>query len=71
LATYKTIQAEAKRQLGFVPKTCWIAAIKAELGFISRAVANRIDPNNRKYPCPPAKRPALTRIVATLREAES
>ena len=66
MATYKTIQAEAKRQLGFVPKTCWIADIKAELGLMSRLAANRVDPNGRRHPCPPAKRPGLTKIVAAL-----
>jgi hypothetical protein len=66
MATYKEIQAETKRQCGFVPKTCWIADVKAELGLISRQAANRIDPLGRKHPCPPAKRSCLTRIVSTL-----
>jgi hypothetical protein len=27
--TYKSIQSETNRRFGFVPKTCWIADIKA------------------------------------------
>ena len=66
MATYKAIQAEAKRQLGFTVKTCWIADIKAELGLISRMAANRIHRNNRTHPCPPEKKTALTGIVKSL-----
>jgi len=66
MATYKEIQDETKRRFGFVPNTCWIADVKAELGLISRQAANRIDPRGRKHPCPPEKRSDLTRIISTL-----
>jgi hypothetical protein len=66
MATYKEIQAETKRQFGFVAKTCWIADAKAEMGLISREAANRIDPENRKHPCPPNKRDGLRKILEVL-----
>ncbi len=66
MATYKQIQAETKRQYGFVPKTCWIADVKAELGLISRVAANRIDSHGRKHPCPEEKRLNIARVISTL-----
>ena len=66
MATYKQIQAETKRQFGFVPKTCWIADVKEGLGLTSRQAANRIDPRRIKYSCPAAKRSSLIKIISTL-----
>ena len=66
MAIYKDIQVETKRRCGFVPKTCWIADVKAELGLISRTAANRIDPKGRKYPCPVAKRSCLLQVVKAI-----
>lgn len=65
MATYKQIQNETKRQFGFVPKTCWIADIKAENGLTSRVAANR-EGEDRKYPCPAEKRTRLTQVMRTL-----
>jgi hypothetical protein len=67
MATYKEIQDETRRVCGFVPKTCWIADVKAELGLITRKSANRIDREGRKYPCPQNKRPCLKRVVLATR----
>ena len=63
MATYRQIQNETNRRCGFVPKTCWIADVKAELGLISRAAANRIDAGQRKHPCPGRKRSCLIDVV--------
>ncbi len=66
MVTYKTIQEETRRACGFVPKTCWIADVKAELGLISRIAANRIDPEGRAQPCPSTKRLCLTQVIRHL-----
>ena len=66
MATYKQIQNETKRRCGFVPKTCWIADVKAALGLISRMAPNRIDAEGRKHPCPASKRSCLTKVVQNL-----
>tara|TARA_R110000751_G_scaffold220432_2_gene323095 strand:+ start:9173 stop:9382 length:210 start_codon:yes stop_codon:yes gene_type:complete len=59
MATYKQIQAWIKENYGFTAKTCWIAHIKAENGKTDRLAPNRIDPLERKHPCPPQKRRAV------------
>lgn len=59
MATYKQIQDRVKQQAGFVPKTCWIADIKARYGLTSRQAPNRFSPVSREQPCPGAKRAAI------------
>jgi hypothetical protein len=58
-ATYRDIQQRVKANHGFTPKTCWIADVKAAHGLTRSASANRINPTEPKYPCPPDKRPAI------------
>ena len=64
MATYREIQNWVRSQNGFVPKTCWIAHVLADFGLTARRASNRIDPTNRKYPCPDGRRDS---IVAALR----
>jgi hypothetical protein len=59
MATYKQIQSWVKEQYDFMPKTCWIADVKASYGKTSRNASNRIDCNDRKYPCPEKRREAI------------
>jgi hypothetical protein len=59
MATYAEIQRYVKLRHGFLPKTCWIADVKAERGLITRIAPNRIDASRREVPCPPDKKPAL------------
>jgi len=63
--TYAEIAKEVERIGGFVPKTCWIAHVKSDLGLTTRTAPNRIDPRHRKHPCPPEKRPV---ILAAMRK---
>jgi hypothetical protein len=55
MATYRDIQQYVKSTFGYVPKTSWIADVKAHHGLVRRAAANRISPSSRLYPCPSAK----------------
>ncbi|MCM2477186.1 hypothetical protein HGO38_27415 [Rhizobium sp. CG5] len=59
MATYKKIQAWVKERHNFVPKSCWTADMKARDGKTSRIAFNRLDPNNRKYPCPQKREEAI------------
>lgn len=59
MTTYRDIQREVTSSAGFVPKTCWIAHVLELLGIELRTAANRINFGERKYPCPPEKRPAI------------
>ncbi|KAA3506459.1 hypothetical protein DXM21_25025 [Agrobacterium rosae] len=59
MTTYKRIQTWVKEQHDFVPKSCWIADVKAAHGKTSRDAPNRIDSNCRKYPCPEERREAI------------
>ncbi|MEJ5976614.1 hypothetical protein WG901_08210 [Novosphingobium sp. PS1R-30] len=59
MATYRDIQARVKATHGFVPKTCWIADIKARHGLTRSQAPNRYHPLRREHPCPPAKRAAV------------
>ncbi|TPI77686.1 hypothetical protein FJ425_03665 [Mesorhizobium sp. B2-7-2] len=56
MPTYNEIQDYVP---SFVPKTCWIADIKAAHGLTTRRAANRADPGSRMHSCPPDKRVAL------------
>jgi len=51
MATYAQIQAHVRELTGRVPKTCWIADIKARHGLTSRIAPNRRG-LDRLYPCP-------------------
>jgi len=66
MTTHKRIQAETKRRFGFVPTTCWIADVKAEMALISREAANRVHPGSRKYRCSPDKRAGLRNVISAL-----
>ena len=54
MKTYPQIQQEVKLRFGFVPKTCWIADVKARSGYPVRRAPNR-QKGSRKYPCPADK----------------
>jgi len=59
MPTYPEIVREVKMTAGFTPKTCWIAHVLELLGAKLRRAPNRIDPEERKHPCPPEKMPAI------------
>jgi hypothetical protein len=52
-------------QSGFVPKTCWIADVKQQLGLRVRRAHNRVT-EIRQNPCPSAKRVAIERALLQL-----
>lgn len=58
MATYQEIQDWVKRRYGFVPKTCWIADVKAQCGLPVRRAPNRRG-IQRLAPCPPGKIEAI------------
>ena len=53
MATYKQIQEYVRNQTGRVPKTCWIAHVKSDLGLHVRNASNRFSADERQVPCPP------------------
>ena len=55
MATYLQIQDRVRASAGYVPKTCWIADVKARHGLTTRQAPNRFSPTSREYPCPPDK----------------
>ncbi len=55
MATYKEIIDYVFLNYGYRPKTCWIAHVKELNGLKVRKSNNRIDIENRKYPCPANK----------------
>jgi hypothetical protein len=57
--TYQQVQDHVRGTRSFVPKTCWIADVKAAHGMTNRVAANRADPASRTHPCPIEKRAAL------------
>jgi hypothetical protein len=63
VATYKQIQDRVKSEHGFVPKTCWIADVKASHGLTTRQAPNRFSENSREYPCPSEKRSAIEKAM--------
>jgi hypothetical protein len=67
MATYHQIQDWVRMKSGFVPKTCWIAHVKSDLGAIMRRSVNRYDHPTRVNPCPGHRRLA---IEAALRHFE-
>ena len=62
MTTYRKIQEETKRRFGFVPKTRWIADIKARFGLTMRIAPNR-QGEDRVHPCPSDKQPALIQVM--------
>ena len=58
MASYAEIQRWVKQQHGWVPKTCWIAHVKALNGLPVRTAWNRRGAG-RVVPCPDGKRPAI------------
>src|SRR5947209_8161764 len=66
MAIYVPVQRLVKEQAGFVPETCWIAHVLELNGCPPRIAHNRINPNTRKRPCPPAKRTAIERALRQL-----
>ena len=66
MATYRQIQDMTKARFGFMPKTCWIADIKARHGLTQRVAPNRMDLSSRQHPCPPQREHQLTIIMRDL-----
>jgi hypothetical protein len=58
-ATYKAIQAWVKEEFGLSVKTCSIADMKQQSGLRLKTAPNRIDPLERKYPCPDEHKSAI------------
>ena len=63
MATYRQIADRIRQTDGFVAQTCWIADVKASHGLTSGEAPNRIDPERKVKPCPPAKRAAIERAL--------
>jgi hypothetical protein len=59
MATYRQIQDWVRCEAGFVPKTCWIAHVKADHGLTLRQASNRYEHPTRAEPCPIEKRAAI------------
>ena len=66
MATYRQVQAVTRLRYGFVPKTCWIAHVKEQLGLPMRKASNRQQGAPRKNPCPQAKRAVIVRVIRSL-----
>jgi hypothetical protein len=66
MATYRQFQECVRLKYGYVPKTCWIAHVKADLGLVRRLAPNRADSEKRKYPCPPGRRNAILECMGRL-----
>jgi hypothetical protein len=64
MATYREIQNRVRAVSGFVPKTSWIAHVKADRGLSERAAVNRFKHPTRVNPCPTTRR---AEIEAALR----
>lgn len=59
MATYKEIAERVYAQTGRrITHTCWIAHVLADHGLTKRVAYNRQGPD-RKYKCPPDRRPAI------------
>lgn len=59
MASYREIQDYIRAQNGFVPKTCWIAHVKADYGLTNGDAPNRANPSERQHLCPDNKRVAI------------
>ena len=63
--TYREIQHSASQELGVKPssvKTCWIAAVKRELG-LTKGRAPNAGKGRGAPPCPPRYRDAIVRCI--------
>ena len=63
MATYEPTRLRVKELYGFVSKDCWIAHVLELNGQTPRIAHNRIDPRERKVPCPPNKREPIERVL--------
>lgn len=54
--TYSAIAARVRAIGGGYVKPCWIAHVKADNGLTRGTAPNRLHPETRVAPCPPAKR---------------
>jgi hypothetical protein len=59
MATYREIQNWVRAASGFVPKTSWIAHVKADRGLSEPAASNRFNHPTHVNPCPTARRAAI------------
>jgi hypothetical protein len=59
MATDAEIQKFVQRHHGFIPKTGWIAHVKAVHGIPTLRGAHRARRNRDIEPCPPEKREAI------------
>ena len=59
MASYEEIQTWVKARHGYVPKTCWIAGIKAQHGLTTRIAPNRESRQYRVHPCPLSKKASI------------
>jgi hypothetical protein len=59
MATYRQIQERVRSKAGFVPRTCWIAHVKADHGLTLHKAPNRYEHPTRSDPCPTEKRAAI------------
>ena len=66
MATYRDIQKSVREISGFVPKTCWIAHVKSELGIPLRQAWNRRSMAARRVRCPPEKSRAIINAMQRL-----
>ena len=62
-ATYGQIQVYCRSNYGFIPQTCWIADVLADLGMTSRQAPNRKDALQPTKPCPPDRRMAIFEAI--------
>ena len=65
MASYKEIQDYVRSRNGFVPKTCWIAHVKAQNGIPTRTAPNR-QGVGRVEPSPPERRQAIEQAFRDL-----
>ncbi len=63
MPTYAQIRAFVKDGAGFVPRTCWIADVKAQRGLTTRIAHNRLDPTSRVHSCPESKRHVIESAI--------
>jgi hypothetical protein len=59
VATYWQVSERVKATYGRVPKTCYVADVKAHFGLTRGIAPNRFDANAREHPCPPEFRPHI------------
>ena len=70
MATYWAIQRLVKQQADFVPKTCWIADVKEQLGLPVRRAFNRVT-EERLNPCPIGRRGPIEKAIRSLNRTQS